>query len=489
VIPRLSLANLRIVPARYQPVVDPAARKTRMVHLGIGAFHRAHQAYYTERCGDWGIFGVTQRSNEVVEQLQPQDGLYTLVERGGGNTSIRVIGAVRSVMFAGDDPDAVIATMAEPDVSIVTSTVTERGYRYDPTTGRLRLDDPEIAADLAGRSPRTPVGQLAAAIALRAKRNGPPLTVVCCDNVPANGALLGSLVQTFIENAHHPSAVPAWMADNVAFPSTMVDRIVPSTTDADLQFVAAEIGVDDRGAVVSEPFSQWVIEREFAGPRPEWEVAGALLVDDVSPYERLKLRLLNGSHSALAYLGGLAGYPTIADAIADPELEQYVRRLMRDDALPTLAVPAGVDADAYQDTVVGRFANRALGHRTQQIATDGSHKLPQRLLGSILDRRRSGGEPVFAVLAVAAWLRHVLVGIDDAGKAFEPRDPMAAELRTQAAGATTGNDVVGRVIRLNGFFGELADDTWFRRTVAEFFDQLARHGVVPVVRELNARPG
>ncbi|HEY8729467.1 MAG TPA: mannitol dehydrogenase family protein, partial [Acidothermaceae bacterium] len=385
-LPRLSYAQLPVVPDRYRPSIDPRDRAVRIVHLGIGAFHRGHQAYYTEFSGDWGICGVTQRSRNVVDQLKPQNGLYTLVVKDAGEPTLRVIGAVREVMFAAADYHAVVRRIANPTVAAVTLTVTEKGYRYDPTTSSLALDDPEVAADLASRPPQTVIGQLAMAIAARAAVQGPPLSVLSCDNVPSNGQLLGGLVRTFVEHGPHAQQTLGWLDANVTFPGTMVDRIVPAPTAADRSLAAAALNLDDRGTVVAEPFTQWVIEDCFAGDRPPWELSGALMVDDVAPYEKLKIRLLNGSHSALAYLGGLAGYLTIADAITDSSLADYVRALMKQDVMPTLTMPAGIDADEYQASVLDRFANPALDHRTVQVAMDGSQKLPQRLLATIRDR-------------------------------------------------------------------------------------------------------
>lgn len=483
--PRLSYVQLANIPRRYRPDIDPASRAVRMVHLGIGAFHRAHQAVYTDASGDWGIYGVTQRSAGVVDQLAPQDGLYTLVVRDRDETMLRLIGAVRAVVFAGTDPNAVVQKMADPAVSVVSTTVTEKGYHHDPVTATLQFDDAEIAADLAGRPPRTVVGQLAAAVAARAAAQAPGLTVLCCDNIPANGAFLGELVQSFLERSSYPATALAWLAANVAFPSTMVDRITPASTPADRALVAHELGVDDDGAVVTEPFTQWVIENRFAGPRPQWEHAGALLVPEVAPYEQLKLRVLNGSHSALAYLGGLAGYPTVDAAIADPELASFVRCFMRYDVVPTLVTPTGVDLGQYQRDVLDRFANPSLGYRTAQVAMDGSHKLPQRILATIRDRRRAGSDPVFAALVVAAWMRHIAGGLDDDGRPFAPDDPMLDQLQAQIGSATAAATVVERLLQVETVFGDLVDDDWFRTALTQLLEDLQHHRVVDVVRALT----
>jgi fructuronate reductase len=483
-LPRLSYANLSAVPARYRPVIDPRDRAVRIVHLGIGAFHRGHQAYYTELSGDWGICGVTQRSRDVVDQLEPQDGLYTLLEKGSGELALRVIGAVREVMFAAD---GVAGRIADPALAAVTLTVTEKGYRYDPTTASLLLDDPEIVADLTGRQPHTVIGQLAMGIAARAAADGPPLSVLSCDNVPANGRLLGGLVRTFCEHARHLQNTRDWLDAHVSFPSTMVDRMVPATTAADRAVAAAALGLDDHGTVVAEPFTQWVIEDRFAGSRPPWETAGALMVDDVAPYEKLKLRLLNGSHSALAYLGGLAGYDTIAEAIADVALADFVRALMRYDVLPALTMPVTVDAEAYQASVLDRFANRALGHRTAQIAMDGSHKLPQRLLATISDRRLVGGEPIYATLAVAAWMRHIVDGAAHDRSPFPPDDPLMDVFRERVPNdAAPARIVEGLLMR--SIFGDLVDDGWFRARLIDLVGELATFAPTDVARGLLRAP-
>jgi fructuronate reductase len=396
--PRLSLAGLTRVPAAYRPAIDPRQRRVRIVHLGIGAFHRAHQAYYTEESGDWGSCGVTQRSPRVAQQLAPQDCLYTLLVRDSEDASPQVIGAVREVLYGGGDPAAVAARIADPEVSIVSLTVSEKGYRYDPATRRLRLTDEEIAADLAGRPPRTVIGQLTAGLAARAAAGAAPVTVVCCDNLPANGPMVRGLVLDYAHAwaARHPGgvrpgALPDWIGAQVAFPATMVDRIAPATTDADLADVAALLGVRDLAAVVAEPFTQWVIEDSFAGPRPAWERAGAQLVTDVEPYEKVKLRMLNGTHSAVAYLGGLAGHEFIAGAVADDVLAGYAYRLMTTDIAPTLTAPPDMDLGEYAALVLRRFGNTALRYRCAQVAMDGSQKLPYRLRHTIADRLAAGG--------------------------------------------------------------------------------------------------
>lgn len=484
---RLSLAALGSVPAAYRPATDPRARRVRIVHLGIGAFHRAHQAFYTDACAGWGICGVTQRSDTVVRQLAPQDCLYTLLVRGsaiGGTARPQVIGAVREVRYAGADPGAVAARIADPEVTVVTLTVSEKGYRHDPATGRLRLDDPEIAADLAGRPARTVVGQLAAGLAARAAAGAGPLTVLCCDNLPSNGPAVAGLVGQYVEHMAGGGRLAGWIAESVTFPATMVDRIVPAASGADRAEVERLLGVADHGAVVAEPFTQWVIEDRFAAARPAWEKAGAQLVGDVAPYETVKLRMLNGAHSALAYLGGLAGYGYIADAVADELLASYARRLMADDVAPALAPPPDLDLREYGDEVLRRFGNPALRHRTRQVAMDGSQKLPQRLLGTVRDRLAAGAAPVWAALAVAAWMRHIATGRAEDGRPFLPDDPLAPLLAERLAGAGEPAAVAGALLGVTGIFGDLAASGTLRDLLTGLLARLSRDGVHGTLRAL-----
>jgi fructuronate reductase len=420
-----------------------------IVHLGIGAFHRAHQAVYTEEAGDgWGICGITQRSTTVVDQLVPQDGLYSVLERGPGGVSARIIGAVREVLTG----DATVARIADPAVRVVSLTVTEKGYRHDPATGRLRRDDPETCLDLTGRPPRTVIGRLVRGLALREA----PVTVLCCDNLTSNGATLRGLVEEFRERAG------LRFRGEVAFPATMVDRIVPATTAADLADAERLLGVRDEGVVVTEPFTQWVIEDAFAAGRPAWDAAGAIYTDDVAPYETMKLRLLNGAHSMLAYLG--SGFDYVSEAV--DVLGDVVRRYMDEDAGPTLEVPTGFDLEDYKASLLARFANPALRHRITQIAMDGSQKLEQRLLGVVRDRLAVGAEPRWAALAVAAWMRHVQT-------ARELDDPMADLLRMAVSRADTPEAVVDALLPISDIFGtDLPESDVFRGLLIEHLASL-----------------
>jgi fructuronate reductase len=487
---RLCLAHLGRLPDEWRPHPDPRELSVGIVHLGLGAFHRAHQAVYTQDAlaigeeNGWGICGVTQRSPAVAEALLPQDCLYSVLQRSEDTTAVRVIGAVREALFAAEQGEELTERLSSATTHIVTLTVTEKGYRFDPSSRRLRGDDPELVADAAGRQPRTVLGQLVTGFEHRRRLGGPPLTVLCCDNFPHNGATLRQLVNDFCDLRTDPQAeqLRAWVTDNVAFPSTMVDRIVPATTSEDRALAFEVLGLEDQGVVITEPFSQWVIEDRFAGPRPAWDAAGASLVPDVAPYEEMKLRLLNGSHSALAYLGALAGFEFVADAVRSPEFAMYTRAFMDIDVSPTLNVPPHFDLAAYKNDLMDRFANPVLRHRTTQIAMDGSQKIPYRLLGTISSRLAAGGEPRHACLAVAAWVRYVSAGRSDSGDLLPLDDPIAGKLRSAATSASSPRATVAAFLGLREVFpAELAEDRTFQTLLTEALDALERSGAAQVV--------
>ncbi len=484
---RLSGASVDRLPADVELYgYDRAAIRTGVVHLGIGAFHRAHQAVVFDdalRAGDprWGVTGVSLRSPGVRDQLSPQDGLYTLVVRDGAAERVRLIGAVRDVLVAPEDPAKVVAALASPDVHIVTLTVTEKGYRLDPVTGALIAGDPDVAADLADLSaPRTAPGFLVAGLAARRAAGLPPFTAISCDNLPHNGGRLRAAVLGIA--AAHDAGLHDWIAAEGAFPETMVDRIVPATTPDDIAALDARIGLDDRGMVKAEPFLQWVIEDRFCGPRPDFAALGVQLTEAVGPWEEAKLRLLNGAHSGLAYLGGLAGLDFVHQMVAVPAARRFVERLW-DEATTTLNPPAGLDIAAYRTALMARFDNPALQHRTRQIAMDGSQKLPQRLLAPIA-ARLAAGDPVDALaLAVAAWMRWQ-AGVDDAGQGFTVDDPLA--MVTADRLATAGGDPVGALLSIEAIFPPaLATSPVLRAALDRHFDILAGSGALAALDALD----
>ena len=485
---RLSFNGLDALPADVmRPSFDARALPVGIVHLGIGAFHRAHMAAYTQdalalEMGNWGTCGVSLRSSDIRDRLAPQEALYTLVVRGRDAEALSVIGTVREVLFAPENPARVVARIANPATKIVSLTVTEKGYCHDPATGALRENDAGIVHDLQhAAAPKTAIGMLVRGLEARCRADGGPVTVLCCDNLPHNGRTVRGVVLCFAQLVDADLA--AWIEANVTFPSTMVDRIVPATTAADRDAVAKRLGLEDASPVVAEPFRQWVIEDRFAAGRPCWERVGAEFVADVGPYEDMKLRLLNGSHSAMAYLGYLAGYEFIYQVIADKAFHGFVERLM-EEAAATLSLPAGVDVARYRRDLIERFANPALGHRCRQIAMDGSQKLPQRLLGTIRDRLKRGASIDALSLAVAAWIRYVR-GVDEKGAAYEVQDPLAARLRPLAAGEA--KEAVDRVLGVTEVFGnDLPKNDVFRAALIGWLARLDRDGAQKTVEFARA---
>ncbi len=418
---RLNSASSGALPARLARFgYDRAAQAVGIVHFGIGAFHRAHQAWYTDRAMDagdrnWAILGVSLRSAEVAGQMNPQDGLYTVTERSAAGDATRLVGAVRCVLVGTQQGEAVIAALAAPGTHIASLTVTEKGY--------CRAADGSLDPALAG--PGSSYAFLAAALRRRHDAGLPGLTLLSCDNLADNGRQLERLMGEYLDR--HDPALAAWFRRECACPSTMIDRIVPATTDADRAALAARIGLEDAAAVMTEPFSQWVIEDRFAGPRPRWEGVGAELVGDVAAYETAKLRMLNGAHSLLAYCGLARGHAYVHQAIADPELRALTERLMLDEAAPTIAAAPGQDLARYAQALIARFANPALNHRLAQIAMDGSQKLPQRWLETLAANQRQGRDCPAIRAGLAAWVQHLR------GANGPVDDPRAAELAVAAA--------------------------------------------------------
>ena len=476
----LSRRTLAGLPAEIgRPAVDPARLGSGIVHLGLGAFARAHLAAYTAPLlaadPTWGILGVSLRRADTRDALAPQEWLYACAARDGSGERIDVLGALTGILVAPEDSASVLRRLADPAVRIVTLTVTEKGYCRDPAGDGLDEDNPSVRHDLAHpEAPTSVPGLLAAALAARRAAGVAPFAVLSCDNLAANGEATRRVVGRFA--ALSDPELGRFITGEVAFPCSMVDRIVPATTPADRARIQAALGVADAWPVVSERFRQWVIEDRFPLSRPAWEQSGAELVADVRPYEEMKLRLLNASHSAIAYLGQLAGWKTVAAAIGEPALAAYIADLMAESAA-TLRLPAGVDLDAYRRALLDRFANPALQHRTAQIASDGSQKLPQRLFAPALELRRSGRAAPCIALAVAAWLRF-LRGTADDGAELALDDPQASRLRAAACAAPDEHALCDAVFALPGIVPPmLAAAGPFKDEVLAALHSLADHGV------------
>ncbi|MEU6859389.1 mannitol dehydrogenase family protein [Glycomyces sp. NPDC046736] len=449
---RLSNANVKRLPEEVR-VPGDRPQNSGVLHLGAGAFHRAHQAVYTDDT-DWGITVAAPRSREVIDALAAQDGLYSVATLGPGGAAMRVVGSVVDTLHIASERDRTLDQLAAETTHVVTLTVTEKAYR-----------DPHGIPAL-----------LAEGLARRAA-HGAPLTILSCDNLPDNGTTTREAVEPLLDDKTR-----AWADENVTFPSTMVDRIVPASTRGTFERALLELGATDLAAVEAEPFTQWVIEDDFAGPRPPWD---ATYTDDVAGWERLKLRTLNGVHSTLAYLGALAGAETIGDALALPGAEAFARRLIVEQIAPSLTPPDGQDALAYGEGVLARFANPGIRHRCIQIAMDGSQKLPQRLFATIADLTDKGIGLDLIALPLAAWTRFC-AGTGDTGATLPLDDPLADVLRQSLTAA--GSNPAARIDAILGIRQvvptDLADNHQLRRAATAWLRELDRHGVATTLEHL-----
>ncbi|MFC3998896.1 mannitol dehydrogenase family protein [Nocardiopsis sediminis] len=464
--------------------------ETGIVHLGLGNFHRAHQAVYTAQAlahtdGPWGILGVASRSPAVADALRAQDLRYSVLEVSPEGTRASVPAVHTGVLVAAQEPGAVLDALAAPATAIVTLTVTEHGYTFAPGSGGLDLANPLVRADLAGTAPpRTTIGLLARGLLRRARTHGRPVTVLSCDNLVQNGATTRRLLREFA--AELPAAEGAELLaylDTAAFPNSMVDRIVPATTDAYRATAARLLGARDEVPVPAEPFTMWALEDRFAAGRPAWESAGAVFTDEVDAYELIKLRLLNGTHSLLAYLGALHGCATIPEAIARPEIAAAADRVLRTEYLPTVRVPGGMDIERYIAELSARWSNFALGHKTSQVGSDGSVKLRQRVPEPALAHLAAGRMPHHLALTLAAYLCCIAPppGFDPGPAAAAMSDPARATLTPLAGGSA--RDFAAAVLRTGLLGAGLAEHTAFADRVAELITVITTHGPLTAARE------
>lgn len=474
------------------PVYDRNKLVPRIVHLGFGAFHRAHQGVYAdilaaEHHSDWGYYEVNLIGGEQqIADLKQQDNLYTVAEMSANAWTARVVGVVKKALHVElDGLETVLAAMCEPQIAIVSLTITEKGYFHAPATGQLMLDHPMIVADLNNpHQPKTAVGVIIEALARRKAAGLPAFTVMSCDNMPENGQVIRDVVTCY---AHAIDVeLEKWIVENVTFPSTMVDRIVPAVTADMLDKIEQLTGVRDPAGVACEPFRQWVIEDSFVAGRPEWEKAGAELVSNVLPYEEMKLRMLNGSHSFLAYLGYLAGYQHINDCMEDENYLRAARELMLQEQAPTLKVQ-GVDLQGYADRLIARYSNPALRHRTWQIAMDGSQKLPQRMLDSVRWHLVNDSRFDLLALGVAGWMRYV-GGVDEQGQAIDVNDPLLPIIQNVVQNSNEGEDRVQALLAIDAIFGrELPQVERFKTKVTEAYLALLANGAKATVAKYAAK--
>ncbi|WP_238193015.1 mannitol dehydrogenase family protein [Methylobacterium frigidaeris] len=471
-----------------RPGFEVAALRPGILHLGCGAFHRAHQAVFTQRAieaapgpepAPWGIVATSLVRPVARNTLHPQDGLYTVLERGPDEVRAEIVGTVREVVFVPDAPAAVLARFTDPAIQLVTLTITASAYCLHPSSGRICPDHPAIQRDLHSGTPSSALGVLVSGLAEVRKAGRRPPAVMSCDNLESNGRTLRQAAVDYA--ALRDDGLANWIAHAVQFPSSMVDRIVPAATVLDAADATALLGLGDDAAVSAEPFRQWVIEA-FEGPRPLWEAGGAEFVTDVAPWEASKLRLLNGTHMAIAYLGTLAGLGTVASFVADPLFADYARRFMLQEQMPTLP-PSGHDIEAYAHQLLERWRNPNIAHQLSRVGRNGSQKLQPRLLASLRDNLRAGRPVSCTLLAIAAW---ICCASGASGPAQAMEDPLAGELTrlSEASGDDLGR-LATSVLQLEDVFGcELPRLETVRTELADLMGQLRAHGVHRTVANL-----
>ena len=483
---QLNNHHLAKLPATVlRPAYDRSQVVGAIVHLGVGAFHRAHQAAMTEAVlasGDlaWGIVGAGLMTTGTKDALAPQDGLYCLVERAADSEVCRVIGAIKEVLGGPADLPVVLQRMAQASTRIVSLTVTEKGYYLDPASGELQIAAPAIAADLAQpHQPRTILGLIVEALRQRRAAAIPAFTVLSCDNLPSNGRRARAAVLAYAR-ALDPELAD-WIAQHARFPSSMVDRITPATTDADRAHVQQQLGMDDAWPIMTEAFVQWVIEDDFAMGRPDWTLGGAVFSNEIEAWEDMKLRCLNGAHSALAYLSQLAGCETVADAMQQPFITGVLDALWLE-VRQVLQPPQGVNVADYVDQLRQRFRNPALRHRTLQIAMDGSQKLPQRLLATLRERIARGLPSPALATALAAWMHFAVNTAHTPGGTLN--DPLSADILARARSASAPQAIIAALLGLEKIFGtDLMQNTALRAELLSAWQQLASSPALKTTQE------
>lgn len=472
------------------PSYDRSAVTPGIVHVGVGGFFRAHQAMYLDRLMnegkalDFGIVGVAALPHDrrIYDAMSAQDGLYTLLlKHPDGHQEARIIGSMTSVLFAPDDPQAVVDRMADPATKIVALTITEGGYLVDQVTGEFRSDHPSIQADLEpGATPSTTFGFIVAALAKRRESGQAPFTVQSSDNLPGNGDVAKKMICAFARLIDADLA--DWIEAEVAFPNAMVDRITPVTTPEDIALIADEFGVQDQWPVVCEPFTQWVIEDHFPGGRPSWEDVGGQLVEDVIPYELMKLRLLNAGHQALTYLGFLSGYEYAHEVCSDELFRRFLLRYMEREGSPTLPEVPGVDLDAYRHELIDRFANPAVRDHLSRLCLESSDRIPKWLVPVIKENLAAGGEIDASALVVASWVRYA-EGVDEKGNPIDVRDN--DKERVMAAAQESKGDPIA-FLRMEDYFGDLASDERFTSAYTAHLASLRERGARATLEEFMA---
>ncbi|KAF7544019.1 hypothetical protein G7046_g9876 [Stylonectria norvegica] len=481
----LSISSQQGAQAVQTPSYDREHVQQGIVHIGVGGFHRAHLAVYVDKLlqkhdqRDWAICGVGLRPDDAAmrDVLSSQDYLYTVIERSIKGSSAKVVGSIKSFIFAPDDREAVVAKLADASTHIVSLTITESGYYYNENTHELQIDHADIQHDLHnGDAPVSTFGFLYAALVRRHKQGLKPFTVMSCDNMQKNGSITRNMLLSFAR-LRDPD-VAEWIAEEGAFPNSMVDRITPSTSQNDIKSLEKDFGIQDAWPVVTEPFMQWVVEDSFSDGRPPFEKVGVQVVanvHEVEQFEMHKLRLLNASHSAMAYPGQLAGFKYVHEVMEHPAYREFIWRMMQEEVKPLLPVIPGVDIDEYCQVLMERFSNPTIMDQIPRLALNASGKVPQFIMPSIAEQIIAGGRFERLCFVTAAWFRYIS-GVDDKGDSFDVQDPMRDQL--QALAKLGGNDP-SQLLSIKLLFGDdLREDKRFTTEVALAMQLIAKDGVV-----------
>ncbi|MAZ76052.1 MAG: mannitol dehydrogenase [Micavibrio sp.] len=483
---QLNNANLELISqTAHTPEYDRSQVTCGIMHMSIGGFHRSHQAVYVDNVlakghSNWGIcaIGLMPQDKDNIEKLQQQDNLYTVLERSAEADTARIVGSIIETMHAPSSPEAVLNRLADDNIKILSLTVTEKGYCFDSNQD-LDQSNAFIQEDLANLSvPKTALGYIVSALKNRKDQSQSPFTVMSCDNLPGNGHLTQKLVLQFAELVDPELAT--WIQENVSFPNSMVDRITPVTTNEIVETIKAKFQIEDAWPVVCEDYIQWILEDNFCNGKPPFEEAGVQVIVDVDPYEKMKVRLLNGSHSALAYLSYLKGYRNVDKAMADPLIKNFVRSYMDQDITPTIPEVPGINLDEYKDKLIERFANPAISDQVQRLAEDGSQKIPISILPCIASQLENGGSTKFATLALAGWFRY-LTAVDEELKPIEIKDPLSEKL---IASAKLDTKTPLHLLGITEIFGtHLPLNDNFVKDLASSMNQIKQDGVEKSLEE------
>lgn len=496
---KLNQANLGLISKHIDtPQYDRKDLKPRIVHIGVGGFHRAHQAVYTNEliseygANEWGIcgIGIREADRSLYQALLKQDYLYTVVAKSpDGNSKPEVVGSIVDYILAPDNPEKAINQIAASTTKIVSLTITEGGYNLSDSTGEFDFSNSDVQWDLDHPSePRTVFGYLSAALGKRKAAGLPGLTILSCDNIQTNGDIARKMFLSFIKELDEDLAV--WVEENVRFPNSMVDRITPVTTSDDIEELKAKFNIDDNWPVVCESFTQWIIEDNFVTGRPEWEKVGAQFVNDVEPYERMKLRLLNAGHSLLGITGTLLGHTFIDEAVKDPMLERMLRQFFDEEVTPTLGQVEGIDLDAYKESLIERFGNPNINDKLSRICSESSAKLPKFLLPTIKEQIKTNGETKICAAIIAAWYRYLeLDGKNNSGQSYKIIDEKYDLLQKIVRNAGKDNPAV--FIKIGGLFGNISESGRFLNQYLAVVDELrksgARSAIKGVIKKTNSR--